>query len=297
MAKQKPYRKDDIDNAAAEATHLAIQPSGLFGGIPRERIPLIVLFFTVTIGSFVVWSMFGRSPILEMYTYEKIAEYTHDMDSFTQGLIHENGFVYESTGQRGESKLRKITLETGFPVKEVNLASEYFGEGLCRVGDQLIQLTWQEYTGFVYDMDLNKVKEFQYDFEGWGLTYDGIHLIASDGTSQLRFMDPETFDVVRKIYVRKGASRMPGINELEYINGKVYANVYGENMIYIISPTDGKVTGSINFQDLFDTRTLVDPREMVFNGIALRKDNGNLLVTGKNWPKVYEVKVKPVDLQ
>ena len=256
---------------------------------------MIILFFGVTIGSFLIWGVFSRPPMLDEYTYEVVAEYPHDTNSFTQGLIFRNGYLYESSGKYGQSKIRKIQLEDGKVLKEVRLEAEYFGEGLAQVGDKLVQLTWKENTGFVYDMELNRLGEFQYDAQGWGLTFDGKRLIMSDGTSKLFFLNPDTYEVQEQVYVRKGGTRMPAINELEWINGIVFANVLQDDMVYLIQPTDGKVTGRINFQQLFPYGLRPDPAEDVLNGIALRPDNGNLLITGKNWPKIFEVKLKKLN--
>jgi len=291
MTKQKPIRNDAPPNPSPAV--YAGQQDMVLGIFPRQRLPLIILFFTVTIGSFLIWGVFQKPPMLDEYSYEVVDDYFHDSNSFTQGLIFRDGFLYESTGKYGQSKLRKIDLKEGRIVKSVDLESKYFGEGLCKVGDKLIQLTWQENTGFVYDMNLEKIDEFTYDAEGWGLTYDGTRLIMSDGTAWLYFLDPQTYEIVDKVLVRKGASRMRGINELEYINGFVYANVFGDDMIYKIQPTDGKVVGRINFEKLFPLRDRPSS-EAVLNGIAIRPDNGNLLITGKFWPRIYEVKLQPL---
>ena len=288
MAKQRPIRNSEL--ADSKPSNQFEPGDMVFGIFPRQRLPLIVLFFTITLGSFLVWALFSRPPLLDEYTYEIVAEYPHDTTSFTQGLIFRDGFMYESTGHYGQSKIRKIKLD-GTVVAERKLEPEYFGEGLCQVGDHLVQLTWKENTGFVYDMDLKLIDEFKYDAQGWGLTFNGQQLIMSDGTSTLYFLNPKTWKVEDKVFVRKGATRMPDINELEYINKIVYANVWGDDMVYMIQPVDGKVVGRINFQKLHP-RSQRSAKEAVLNGIALRPDNGNLLITGKNWPTVFEVKLK-----
>ena len=295
MAKSTTIRNEELDKQKAAAHNpLNAHHKMVLGIFPRQRLPLIILFLTVTIGSFLIWGVFQRPPMLEEYTYEIVAEYPHDSDSFTQGLIFRDGFLYESSGQYGRSELRKISLqdgEEGRIIKQHKLDDEYFGEGLCQVDDKLIQLTWKEETGFIYDMDLNKIGQFTYDAHGWGLTYDGKHLIMSDGTSTLYYMNPKTFEVENKVFVRKGNRRMPNINELEFINNTLFANVLGDDMIYLIQPTDGKVIGRINFEKLLPKNKRGNWQTDVMNGIALRPDNGNLLVTGKNWPTVFEVKI------
>jgi glutamine cyclotransferase len=289
MAKQPPDRQRTAPSAGPGPATAA--DSNKLWGVPRERLPLIVLFFGVTIGSFLIWGVFSRPPMLDEYTFEVVAEYPHDTTSFTQGLIYRDGFLYESTGRYGQSRIRKIRLDTGDVVKDVPLSDTYFGEGLALVDDRLVQLTWKENTGFVYDMDLNLIDEFSYDGQGWGLTFDGRQLIMSDGTSRLYFLNPQTFEVENQVFVRKGNTRMPDINELEWINGIVFANLYGDDMIYLIQPLDGKVVGRINFQQLYPQSRRVSGED-VMNGIAIRPDNGNLLITGKNWPKVFEVRLK-----
>lgn len=290
MAKQRPIRNVELEAEATRANALADQEL-VFGLFPRERLPLIVLFFSVTIGSFILWGIFQRPPMVDEYTYKVVAEYPHDTNSYTQGLIFRNGFLYESTGKYGQSKIRKIRLDSGEVVQEYSLAAEYFGEGLCQVNDKLIQLTWKENTGFVYDMDLKKIDEFSYDAQGWGLTFDGKHLIMSDGTSALFFLDPTTYEVVDKVLVRLGATRMSNINELEYINGLVFANKFMDDMVYLIQPTDGKVVGRINLEKLLPWSRR-PTNDSYMNGIAIRPDNGNLLITGKNWPSIFEIELE-----
>ena len=292
MANQRTIRNKDLEQAKQST---ALQPDTVFG-VPRQRLPLIVLFFGVTIGSFLMWSLFSRPPILDYYTYELVNRYPHDETSFTQGLIHHQGALYESSGKYGRSSIRKVDLETGEVTKLVPLpdGDKYFGEGLTAVGDRLIQITWQENTGFVYDLDLNLIDQFTYDFHGWGLTFDGKQLIASDGTSKLRFLNPETYEVEREVLVYRGTSKLNEINELEYINGYIYANVLYDDIIYQINPLDGKVVGQINFQGLYPPSQRSD-RQAVMNGIAINARTGNLLVTGKYWPELFEVKPKPMN--
>ncbi|MDG1807870.1 MAG: glutaminyl-peptide cyclotransferase [Pirellulaceae bacterium] len=295
MAKQKPIRNEDL-NSLPPTPHKRLGQPDLVFGVPRQRLSLTILFLGVTIGSFIMWAVFQRPPLLDEYTYEVVAEYPHDTASFTQGLVYRDGYVYESTGRYGQSKIRKIKLEDGTVVKEKKLDDSYFGEGLTLVDDKLVQLTWKENTGFVYDLDLNPIGEFNYEAQGWGLTFDGRNLIMSDGTSKLTFLDPETFTPEKSVFVRKGNTRMPDINELEWVNGTIFANIFQDDMIYLIQPLDGKVMGRVNFQKLYPRSQRTSPNEDVMNGIAIQTEKENtLLVTGKNWPKIYEVKLKKLN--
>ena len=271
------------------ATRHPFEPETGWFGIPRERIPLLVLFVSVTLGTFFVWSWFSRKPDLDEYTYELVATHPHDTRSFTQGLLFHKGHLYESTGRLGESRLRKIDLKSGEVVKNVDLDPDLFGEGLALVGDRLVQVTWQNRVGIVYDLDLNEIERFRTDDDCWGLTFDGRQLILSDGTSTLRFLNPATFEVEREVSVHRGGSRLGNINELEYINGLIYANVWKEDSIYQIQPHDGKVLGRIDLRDLYPYNDRKSSEE-VLNGIAIHPGTGNLLVTGKYWPQVYEIK-------
>ena len=295
MAKQKPIRNEDL-NSLPPTPHKRLGQPDLVFGVPRQRLSLTILFLGVTIGSFIMWAVFQRPPLLDEYTYEVVAEYPHDTASFTQGLVYRDGYVYESTGRYGQSKIRKIKLEDGTVVKEKKLDDSYFGEGLTLVDDKLVQLSWKENTGFVYDLDLNPIGEFNYEAQGWGLTFDGRNLIMSDGTSKLTFLDPETFTPEKSVFVRKGNTRMPDINELEWVNGTIFANIFQDDMIYLIQPLDGKVMGRVNFQKLYPRSQRTSPNEDVMNGIAIQTEKENtLLVTGKNWPKIYEVKLKKLN--
>ncbi len=260
--------------------------------MPRERWPLLALFLTITIGSFVVWSFFSRQPDIDEYTFEVVNTYPHDTTSFTQGLVYRDGFLYESTGQLGESKIRKVDLKTGTPLISKDLEPKFFGEGLALVKDRLVQLTWQNRVGIVYDLELNELSRFKLDDDAWGLTYDGVHLIMSDGTSTLRFLNPETYKVELEVMVRHGNGRVGDLNELEYINGLIYANVWKSDLIYLIRPEDGKVVGRINLRTLYPFNDRASSED-VLNGIAINPESGKLLVTGKDWPKVYEINVLP----
>lgn len=219
---------------------------------------------------------------------EVVASYPHDPSAFTQGLAIEAGRLYEGTGQRGASSLRLVDLESGRVERLLGLPSAYFGEGIAIANGKIYQLTWQSRTGFVYDLEtFESLERFRYTGEGWGLTYDGTHLILSDGTSILRFMDTESFDVVRRLTVEDDGRPVARINELEYVDGEVWANVWYDDRIVRIAPEDGRVLGWLDLAHLYPEAG----REQVLNGIAYDRDADRLFVTGKNWPRLYEIKV------
>jgi glutamine cyclotransferase len=218
-----------------------------------------------------------------------VQAYPHDPDAFTQGLVYHAGFLYEGTGLRGRSSLRRVTLETGQVIDTVTLEDQYFGEGIAILGDRLYQLTWQSNVGFIYDWQrLEQVGDFTYRTEGWGLTHDGTLLIMSDGTSNLYFLDPDTMHRVRQVTVRDGSGPVSRLNELEYVQGEIYANIWQQDWIVRIDPDDGTVLGWIDLSGLLsdeDRQQGVD----VLNGIAYDVGGNRLFVTGKLWPKLFEI--------
>ncbi len=218
--------------------------------------------------------------------------YPHDPKAYTQGLVYQDGFLYESTGLHGQSSLRKVNLETGAVIKEVDLAPRFFGEGLALYKDRMFQLTWQSKIGFIYDLDsFNRVGDFSYQGEGWGLTHDGSSLIMSDGTDKLRYLDPETQKTRRDLKVRNGEQPQTNLNELEFIKGQIYANVYQTDRIARIDPDSGRVASWIDLSGLLkpeDRKKSVD----VLNGIAYDAGGDRIFVTGKLWPKLFEIRVK-----
>ena len=228
----------------------------------------------------------------ELMTYEIIDEFSHDQKAYTQGLeIYEN-FLFESTGLNGKSSLRKINFNTWEIIKMINLEYEYFGEGLTVLNDKIYQLTWKNKIGFIYDLELNNIGTFNYENskEGWGLCNDGNYIYKSDGTSKIWRLDPNTLEEIDFIDIMTDKSRIKNINELEYIDGKIYANTYQQNrdVVIVINPSNGIVENVIDFSGLRD-KVLQTPDLDVMNGIAY--NNGKLFVTGKNWDKVFEVKV------
>lgn len=225
-------------------------------------------------------------------TYKLVHIYPHDPGAFTQGLVYVDGYLYESTGGNGRSSIRQVDLASGRVLRQYNLASRYFGEGLTNWGNDLIQLTWKAGLGFVYDRATFAWKHtFSYPGEGWGLTHDSKQLILSDGTAVLRFLDPKTFLETGRISVTDEHGRpLTQINELEYVRGEIYANVWHSDDIVRVSPQTGKVLGRINLSGLMDKSQLHDP-DAVLNGIAYDEKTDRLFVTGKLWPNLFEIKV------
>lgn len=256
-----------------------------------RRIRLIVLFLAITIGGIVAIKLASIPPKETKFGYELVDSHPHDPKSFTQGLLYLDGKLYESTGLdrddlNSKSQLRIVDLKSGVVEKEITLEDGMFGEGLTMLDGKLYQLTWRDNKVFVYDKDLNLLNTFDYPSEGWGLTNDGKRLILSDGTSELKFVDPKTFEVVSTLDVRHRNYRLRDLNELEYIDGYIYANVWHADFIAKISPASGKVVATIDLSGMHK-----HGREDVLNGIAYNPDSGNWFVTGKLWPKVYEIKV------
>ena len=225
------------------------------------------------------------------YTYNVVNVYPHDENAFTQGLVFEDGFLYEGTGLYGNSSLRRVELETSKVLQVHALQDQFFGEGVAIVGDKIIQLTWESHRGFIYDKNtLDLLQEFSYLTEGWGITYDGSRLIMSDGTANLYFLDPETFQRVGQVKVRDAAP-VTGLNELEYVEGEVYANVWGEEEIAVINPQTGRVKAWIDLKDIRGSENR-DP-DNVLNGIAYDSKGDRLFVTGKRWSRLYEIRLIP----
>jgi glutaminyl-peptide cyclotransferase len=241
----------------------------------------------------VVASAAAKAPVSEPApAFQIVHVYPHDSQAFTQGLIYLDGHLYESTGLNGRSSLRMEDLSTGRVLQHYDLPTQYFGEGLTDWGSTLIQLTWTSHTGFVYDrFSFTLLRTFHYDGEGWGLTHDNKQLIMSDGTSYLRFLDPKSFRQTRRIHVIDEAGHpVQNLNELEYIHGEIYANVWETDKIARISPRTGKVLGWIDLGGIIDKSEL-DGSDAVLNGIAYDSRGARLFVTGKLWPKLFEIKV------
>jgi glutamine cyclotransferase len=227
---------------------------------------------------------------VRQYSYEVVKSYPHSPEDFTQGLAYADDKLYESTGLYGRSAVSIKALDSGRVLNSRLLPERYFGEGLTVIGDRLVQLTYLEQTGFIYDRSsLQVLEKFRYKGEGWGLTYDGRHLIMSNGSSRLLFLDPLKHKRQRKLTVRRAGVEVAGLNELEYIEGRIYANVWQQDTIIEIDPVTGQVTGEIDLSELAVQHS-VNP-EAVLNGIAYNARNRTLLVTGKLWPVLYEIKL------
>lgn len=235
----------------------------------------------------------GASPQPTFYTYDVVRALPHDPNAFTEGLVYRDGKLYESTGLNGESTLREVDLETGRVVREISLPAAYFGEGLALIGAHAYQLTWQNHVGFIYDAaTFRQTGTFTYDGEGWGLATDGKRLVMSDGTPRIRFLDPATFRVVRSIWVAVGDRPIARLNELEWIKGELFANVWLTDSVVRIDPATGRVLGVIDFSGLLP-ESARGPRTDVLNGIAYDPAGDRIFVTGKRWPKLFEVRLKP----
>ena len=256
---------------------------------------LIALFLTIAIGGtyLAVW-LKQQQNSAPRYTFELVKTIEHDDKAFTQGLVIEDGFIWESTGRYGESSVRKIDLKTGEILLNEPVDEDFFGEGMTIVDDQLFQLTWKEGKAFVYDKQLKYVKEFEYDGQGWGITTDGQELIMSDGSAMLQFRDPKTFELKRTIRVRRKSGLQVGqLNELEYAGGKLFANKYQSNLIYEIDPKTGAITSIIDLTGLWPVKDR--PSDGVMNGIAIDPESRSIYVSGKLCPKIFEVRFVPAD--
>ncbi len=253
------------------------------------RLALVSVLLMGTIGFNPLQRAGGAPPT---FTYKVVRSYPHDRRAFTQGLIFRDGVLYEGTGMNGESAIRKVKLETGEVLQMHSLPREYFGEGITEWKGSIYQLTWQTQIGFVYDLNtFQQTKTFNYRGEGWGLTHDDSRLIMSDGSSSLRFLDPATLQETGRLRVRDHTGPIDQLNELEYVRGEILANVWQTQRIARISPKDGRVTGWI------DLSGLLSPMDRggadVLNGIAYDPAGDRLFVTGKWWPRLFEIKIVP----
>ncbi len=258
--------------------------------------PRYFVFFVSFVANIVVVFSVAPTPSAQrktapIYGYDVVNVYPHDRDAFTQGLLYRDGVLFESTGLKGRSTLRKVRLETGQVLQQEKIDSRYFAEGLSDWGSRLVQLTWDTNVGFVYDLaTFKQIRTFTYAGEGWGLTHDGRHLIMSDGSPTLRFLDPETFQVARSLTVRDGDVPLEDLNELEYVEGEIWANVWTTDRLAIISPATGAVTGWINLAGLMPRGSTTG--DAVLNGIAYDAARKRLFVTGKLWPRLFEIRVR-----
>lgn len=224
------------------------------------------------------------------YTVVKI--FPHDTSAFTQGLVIEYGRLFESTGQEGASWIAEVDLASGKQDKKVLLANQYFGEGITILNNKIYQLTWKGHVGFVYDINsFEKISEFQYEYEGWGITHDGKNLLVSDGTDKIHFLDTATLKEVSVINVKQGSNPVDKLNELEFIEGYLYANRWMTNEVLKIELSNGNVVGRLDLTELARQANQVNPSADVLNGIAFEKKSGLLLVTGKWWPLLFAMRL------
>lgn len=234
-------------------------------------------------------------PGVPVYGYEVVASYPHDPSAFTQGLLFEDGVLYESTGRHGQSSLRKVDLKTGEVLKIRDLDNAYFGEGAVIVGNKIVQITWRSGKGFVYDKNtFDPLETFAYPGEGWGLTYDGRSLIMSDGTAVLRYLDTATFKGTGTLEVYDDSGPVKNLNELEFVDGEIFANLWGSDRVARINPETGRVKGWIDLSGLLPEKDRKGGED-VLNGIAYDPKSKRLFVTGKLWPKLYEIRLVPAE--
>jgi glutaminyl-peptide cyclotransferase len=232
------------------------------------------------------------NAVVPKHGYQIVNIWPHDSNAFTQGLILADGKLLESTGQEGRSSLRSVELETGKVLKKVDVPVPYFAEGIAVLNGKIYQLTWQHQLGFIYDaQSFERIGEFKYQGEGWGLTTDGQALILSDGSNRLRFLDPASFRVIKTITVLDGATPVNELNELEWVQGEIYANIWHDDRIAVVNPQTGRVTSWIDLTGLIPAGELPD-EEAVLNGIAYDQANNKLFVTGKLWPRLFEIRIK-----
>lgn len=269
---------------------------------PRKY-PFLSSFAAVCMFAIIVLSIFGQSARQARisrtpeYTFKIVQVFAHDPTAFTQGLAYRDGFLYEGTGLNGRSSLRRVRLETGDVVQRIDLPREFFGEGIALLKDEIVQLTWQSHTGFVYNLsDFRLLRRFSYPSEGWGLTTYGGEIFMSDGTDQIRVLDGVTFHEKRRLKVHDDNGPITELNELEFVEGEIFANVWQTDRIARISARTGKVLGWIDLKGILSPMYRLEPNA-VLNGIAYDPDGKRLFVTGKLWPSVFQVQIVPKHLK
>lgn len=250
--------------------------------------PFLRLFLTLVLSIFALPSL----AAVPVHGAKVVNTYPHDTAAFTEGLFYLDGHLYESTGERGESFVRKVELTTGKVLQQAELPSQYFGEGIVAHDGKLLQLTWRSGVGAIRDLDSFEITgSFRYPGEGWALTRDEAHLYMSDGTPTIRVLDPDSLQQTGSIEVTADGKPLQRINELEWIKGELWANVWMTDRIARIDPKTGKVTGWVDLKDIFDYRSLPDPTNDVPNGIAYDAEHDRIFVTGKRWPKLFEIRL------
>jgi glutaminyl-peptide cyclotransferase len=252
---------------------------------------LVILFLLTACCPFLIEQVSPKTT--PEYAFAVVRVFPHDTTAYTQGLTYRDGFLYEGTGRNGQSSLRKVRLETGTVIQHVDLGPEFFGEGITIIKDKVFQLTWKSGTGFVYDLNsFHLLQKFAYSGEGWGLATDGRDLFLSDGTSEIRILNPETFQEKRRLRVHDGATPVDQLNELEFVEGQIFANIWHSNRVARISPQTGDVVGWIDLTGLLSPIYRLEP-EAVLNGIAYDPNRKRLFVTGKLWPNIFEIRLSP----
>lgn len=290
-----------LSSASVRAREQAKAPA------PTAKWPLLLAFFVLCGAGFGVWrarpatvSQISQATpqttqpatiYAEKLGWKVIGIHPHDTKAFTQGLVWHDGGFYEGTGQEGKSQLRRVEFPSGRVLQKRNLPGEVFGEGIALAGDKIYQLTWTSRIGYIYDRDSFKLlRQFTYPNEGWGLTYDGQHLIQSDGTSILTYLDPQSLQPVRQLKVTMNGQPLARLNELEWVNGEIWANVWQSDWVVCIDPISGQVLRYLDFKNLLPDKMRTG-REDVLNGVAYDADKKRLFLTGKWWPKLFEIKV------
>jgi glutaminyl-peptide cyclotransferase len=235
----------------------------------------------------------GAQAAVPRYGYEIVHTYPHDASAFTEGLFYLNGFLYESTGLEEHSTIRKVRLETGEVLQMLEIPAQYFGEGIVNWQGQLISLTWKSELGFVFNLaTFKQQRQFHYQGEGWALTHNDSEIIMSDGTPELRFLDPKTLRETHRVQVTLDGKPISNVNELEWVKGEIYANVWQTDFVLRINPANGQVVGIVNLAGLLKRKDIVPGQTDVLNGIAYDAKSDRLFVTGKNWPKLFEIRLR-----
>jgi glutamine cyclotransferase len=259
----------------------------------RQRLAVVFLLAVLAHPLFAQSARGTRAARPPEYTFEIVQSFPHDPNAFTQGLAFRDGFLYEGTGLNGRSSLRKVRLDSGEVVQQTDLSPEFFGEGIALLNNEVVELTWQSHTGFVYDLsDFHLLRKFSYPGEGWGLTSNGRDFFMSDGTADIRVLDGDSLKEKRRFTVHDGDAPIDQLNELEFVDGEIFANVWQTDRIVRISPQDGRVVGWIDLQGLLSPIYRLSP-DAVLNGIAYDSIRKRLFVTGKLWPKIFEIKLIP----
>lgn len=265
--------------------------------MPRSRFSVLLLLFCALPACFTTASGWAKNRAPDEFTYQVVQSFSHDQGAFTQGLAWYHGFLYEGTGLEGRSSLRRVRLTTGDVLLQVNLAPEYFGEGVTVLKDRILQLTWKAGTGFIYSAsDFRLLRQFTYAGEGWGLANDGTNVYMSDGSADIRVLDGDTLQEKRRLHVHDGNHAVKELNELEFVEGQLLANVWHSDRIARISPQTGEVTGWIDLTGILGAPFRHDDPDAVLNGIAYDPEGKRLFVTGKLWPRIFEIRLLPKKL-